>query len=898
MVLGLVLPRGRVVAHRAGAGAGGAADAAARRPAPTASSRTPRSGRRRRAGGGRRCTRPRACSATPATASIQTPLLAVAWERAAAGDPAFAAEGLEPLAAHARWLCRERDPDGDGLITILLPDESGLDDSPKYDQVYGEARALAAGLRAARAALPAGALERARVHARATDEHVEDVLVNVAHALSLRALGRMSGEPEWAARAARVEAALMERCWDPRRGLFFDLAGRGERRVEVSTWSSLAPLALGDAIPREVRERVAERAPAQPAALRRALRRAVGVDGGAVVPAGLQRVPHLARGGVGVHGVAADRRAARAGRRRRGRPARRRACSTPSSAPGCASTTTRAPGAGHGEHGFGMSALVLDLPAGLLARRPGDNPRDLPRHRSRPAVRRPAPRPRDRVRGLLLALHRRRLEHRGDRRRVPRRARRVGDGDAVRGARRIRAHGGRAGGAGGRARARRRRADLLRATPDSLDVALDGATLQRALRAPARDWPRRAFGALGPAQVVPGLGQYWTPHLLSASVSGHAALGDRELSLDGARVYAEKNWGTAFASHWWWGQASLDDGAGVAFAGGRVHGVAPTAVVAWTPDGLVSLAPPFARTVARASGGEWHIRARSPRHAIEIRGEATGPPLRLPVPIPGRAPARDPLRAPPRGPAGGHRPPRAPAAVARRIRPRGTGGWATVTPRVVQLWRYPVKSMAGEPLEQADVYWHGIRGDRRYALVQPELTHSDFPWLTIRERAELVGYRPRLLTPERPDASRVAVRTPGGEELDMDELASRFQAHAIKLNRGAFDSAPVSLISLGTVGALDARRFRMNVVIDTPEAFAEDELDRQHAAHRRRAHPRRPSRLALRDHHHRSRHRRARPVDPQGATVARNNACAGVYCSVVEPGRLTVGDEVIVEGRA
>jgi hypothetical protein len=175
--------------------------------------------------------------------------------------------------------------------------------------------------------------------------------------------------------------------------------------------------------------------------------------------------------------------------------------------------------------------------------------------------------------------------------------------------------------------------DLLRASPDELRLELDGARLHARFSA-RRDWPRRAFGALGPAQVVPWLGQYWTPHLLSASVSGHAVLGDRELSLDGARVYAEKNWGTAFASHWWWGQASLDDGAGVAFAGGRVHGVAPTAVVAWTSDGLVSLAPPYARTVARASGGEWHIRARSPRHAIEIRGEATGPPLRLPVPIP------------------------------------------------------------------------------------------------------------------------------------------------------------------------------------------------------------------------------------------------------------------------
>jgi hypothetical protein len=176
-------------------------------------------------------------------------------------------------------------------------------------------------------------------------------------------------------------------------------------------------------------------------------------------------------------------------------------------------------------------------------------------------------------------------------------------------------------------------APILRARPDGLDVRLAGATLQ-ARFAGRRDWPRRAFGALGPAQAVPGLGQYWTPHLLSATVHGIATVGDRELSLDGAAVYGEKNWGGAFAEHWWWGQASFEHGAGVAFAGGRVHGIAPTAVAAWTPSGLVALAPPLARTVARASGGEWHIRARSPRHTIEVRGDAPGPPLRLPVPIP------------------------------------------------------------------------------------------------------------------------------------------------------------------------------------------------------------------------------------------------------------------------
>ncbi len=170
---------------------------------------------------------------------------------------------------------------------------------------------------------------------------------------------------------------------------------------------------------------------------------------------------------------------------------------------------------------------------------------------------------------------------------------------------------------------RRIDAGVLRADDTSLHVDLGpGLTAHFEDR---HAWPRRPFGPLGPAQSIPWLGQYWSPWLLGARVTG--SFGAR--SLDGAHVYAEKNWGAAFADHWWWGQAE-----GVAFAGGRIHGVAPTAVALWTPDGLVTLAPPFARTVARAGGGEWHIRATSPRWSVELRGEATRP-LRLPVPLPG-----------------------------------------------------------------------------------------------------------------------------------------------------------------------------------------------------------------------------------------------------------------------
>jgi len=161
----------------------------------------------------------------------------------------------------------------------------------------------------------------------------------------------------------------------------------------------------------------------------------------------------------------------------------------------------------------------------------------------------------------------------------------------------------------------------LQADERTLSVDL-GRRLEARFDAP-RGW-ERPFGPLGPVQMVPWLGQYWAPHLLSARVAG--AYDGR--SLDGTAVYAEKNWGAAFADHWWWGQ-----GPGVAFAGGRIHGVSPTAVVAWTDRETVALAPPFARTVARAGHGEWHIRAASARWRIEIEGDASGG-LRLPVPLP------------------------------------------------------------------------------------------------------------------------------------------------------------------------------------------------------------------------------------------------------------------------
>jgi hypothetical protein len=193
------------------------------------------------------------------TTTIGPPLLPFAWERVAAAspdDPGFATEALHALAAHLDWLEHERDVDGDGLLTIVLPDESGLDDSPKYDPVYGRHAHHRPGY--FRLVARWGRLGwSARAIAQRHDEHVEDVWVNVAYALSLRAMARLAGDDAYVRRARRVEAALLERCLDPATGLFLDLAGRAERPVRVSTWSALSPLVL-EGVPIDVRRRLVE----------------------------------------------------------------------------------------------------------------------------------------------------------------------------------------------------------------------------------------------------------------------------------------------------------------------------------------------------------------------------------------------------------------------------------------------------------------------------------------------------------------------------------------------------------------------------------------------------------------------------------------------------------------
>jgi len=202
--------------------------------------------------------------ATPyLSASIQPPVIAQAVERVyrASGDEAFLAEALPTVRAFFAWLRDHRDPDGDGLIAIVQPDESGVDASPKYDALLDYPRDNDDLVRAINA-LYARYAPLGNDDARLIAEDafvVEDVLVNSIYAQGLQSLARLCSDPVEAigyrAQAQRVLDALVEKCYDPQRGLFLDLIGADERRAEVNTISALFPLIV-EGLDRSITDRL------------------------------------------------------------------------------------------------------------------------------------------------------------------------------------------------------------------------------------------------------------------------------------------------------------------------------------------------------------------------------------------------------------------------------------------------------------------------------------------------------------------------------------------------------------------------------------------------------------------------------------------------------------------
>jgi len=156
-----------------------------------------------------------------------------------------------------------------------------------------------------------------------------------------------------------------------------------------------------------------------------------------------------------------------------------------------------------------------------------------------------------------------------------------------------------------------------------------------------------------------------------------------------------------------------------------------------------------------------------------------------------------------------------------------------------ELVRYPVKSLAGIPMQSAFLGWHGLPGDRRFAFRRLN-DASSFPWLSASRLPELLMYQPLGLEENAGEPTPTHVRTPegltlklGSEELDKS-ISEKFGSAVELMNfkHGIFDEASVSVLNLATISAigrdletnLDIRRFRANILIesDATEPFLED----------------------------------------------------------------------------
>ncbi len=168
-----------------------------------------------------------------------------------------------------------------------------------------------------------------------------------------------------------------------------------------------------------------------------------------------------------------------------------------------------------------------------------------------------------------------------------------------------------------------------------------------------------------------------------------------------------------------------------------------------------------------------------------------------------------------------------------------TAARAVVVGRLREIWRYPVKSMAGELLPRADVSWQGLAGDRRWAFIRPGIPRSGFSWLTIRQQPRMWHYHPASPTPPIPIARRrsCARRTAASSTSPTHGLAAELgdDLRVIKQDRGIFDSLPLSLITTRSIadleallelgaGELDPRRFRPNLLVEPygADPFPED----------------------------------------------------------------------------
>ncbi|HEV2841514.1 MAG TPA: MOSC N-terminal beta barrel domain-containing protein [Chthoniobacterales bacterium] len=186
--------------------------------------------------------------------------------------------------------------------------------------------------------------------------------------------------------------------------------------------------------------------------------------------------------------------------------------------------------------------------------------------------------------------------------------------------------------------------------------------------------------------------------------------------------------------------------------------------------------------------------------------------------------------------------------------------------KVESLWRYPVKSMRGEELDEMFAGYAGVYGDRLFAFTS-SANKKGFPFFTGRDQPQMIRFRARFRNPKKaarpvnlseaeklgsganPISAGAAelmidVETPDGKTLAIDDPAlidnlrasidEKHQLTLLRSDKAITDCRPLSIISVQTAKrlgeetgvAVDKRRFRANIYVDllSSEGFAEDEF--------------------------------------------------------------------------
>jgi uncharacterized protein YcbX len=179
---------------------------------------------------------------------------------------------------------------------------------------------------------------------------------------------------------------------------------------------------------------------------------------------------------------------------------------------------------------------------------------------------------------------------------------------------------------------------------------------------------------------------------------------------------------------------------------------------------------------------------------------------------------------------------------------------------VESVWRYPVKSMSGEELNEIFASYAGVYGDRLFAF-ESSANRKGFPFFTGRDQRQMIRYRPRFRDPKKaaqpinraeaeqaganpisakPDELMIDVETPDGKTFAIDDPAlirhlridSNHKLALLRSEKAFTDCRPISIFAVQSARKLgeetgvdvDKRRFRANVYVDlqSAEGFEEN----------------------------------------------------------------------------